>query len=155
MPMISSAEIAMNNEMDFLQIASFNLSIFKQKIVKPMKFILSKPKYQIEKWLNDKEVHWQEPVNGRKPALSVEDRTLRAIMFSKNNKPKLLEILWGQKKSTIYEDAWLIMRVLLKLKGYYFKLPLKGSDEYKGRVALGVLGEAFDTGVYIMDGHKV
>ena len=154
-PIITHAQIALNNEMDFLQISSFNLTVFKEKIVKPIKFILSKPKYQIEQWLCDKDVHWQLPVNGRKPKLSVEDRTLRAIMLSKNNKTKLLEILWGQKNSTIYEDAWLIMRVLLKLKGYYFKLPLKGSDQYKARVGLGVLGEAFDTGVYIMDGHKV
>ena len=37
----------------------------------------------MEQWLCDKDVHWQLPVNGRKPKLSVEDRTLRAIMLSK------------------------------------------------------------------------
>ena len=154
-PLITGIEIAMNNEMDFLQLSRYSLDVFKDKLVKPAKFILSQPKYLIEKWLNDEDVHWILPKNGRKPILSVEDRILRTLMFSGNKKTKLLEMIFGQKKSTIYDDAWWVVRVLAKIFGPSFNLPLKSSEEYRARVGLGVLGQAFQNGVYIMDGHKV
>ena len=154
-PLISGIEIAMNNEMDFIQLSRYSLDVFKNKIVKPAKFILSQPKYLIQKWLNDEDVHWTSPKNGRKPILSVEDRIFRTLMFSGNNKIKLLEMFFGQKKTAIYDDAWWVVRVLAKIFGPTFNLPLKSSREYSQRVGLGVFGEAFRTGVYIMDGHKV
>ena len=156
-PLISSMQIALNNEADFLNLTLFSFEVFETKIVAPIKAILGYPRYQIEMWLhtdNDDPV-FQKAENGRFPHLSVEDRVMRCIMFNRNNQTKLLEILWGQKKSIIYRDVWLIMRILCKVHGDTFKLPLKGTEKYLSRVGAGTLGDAFENAVYVMDGHEV
>ena len=83
----------------------------------PIKWILDQPVYQIKKWLNDEHVDFIQASNGRKPVLSIEDRIMRALMFNGNKHTKILELMFGQKKTTIYEDAWLIMKVILKVFG--------------------------------------
>ena len=152
---ITSIEIGMNNEQDFMQLTRYTLQVFKEQIVKPVKWILEQPKETIIAWLHDEEIDFIEPSNGRKPKLSVEDRIMRALMLNGNQTPKLLKMLFGQEKTTIYEDCWLIMRALCKLFSHQFQLPYKGTRKYLERVGYGIAGEAFPTMVYMMDGHKV
>ena len=80
---------------------------------------------------------------------------MRCIMFCRNCKVKLLEMFWGQKKSIIHEDVWLLIEVLAKVVENKFKLPFKGTDEYSLRVGAGILQDSFSNAVYIMDGHEV
>ena len=155
-PLISAVEMALNNQSDFMNLTTYSLQVFKNFLINPVRTILQYPRYQIRQWLHtgDESV-FQPPQNGRKPQLSVEDRMMRCIMFNRNSKVKLLEILWGQKKSIIHEDVWLIMQVLAKVVEDKFRLPLRGTDEYLARVGSGTLADAFINGAYIMDGHEV
>ena len=148
-PLITSMEIAMNNEMDFIQLSRFNLSVFQERIIAPANWILNQPVNRIVQWLHDEDVPFILPVNERHRKLSVEDRVLRSLILCGNHTVKLLEMLFGQKKSTIYEDAWLIMKVYCKLWCNKLDLPLKGSVVYLAKVGMGVLGDAFPTAVYI------
>ena len=157
-PVITALQIGLNDEADFMNLTTFSLQVFKEQIIAPIRGILEFPKYQIIEWLykdNEEEVFFHGPSNGNRPNLSIEDRMMRCLMFLKNSNAKLLEIMFGQKKSTIYEDAWLLIRVICKRWADSFKLPIKGSIQYLERVGAGILGDAFPTAVYIMDGHKV
>lgn len=155
-PLISATEMALNHQADFMNLTTYSLQVFINYVINPVKPILQYPRYQIRQWLHTGDYSaFHPPRNGRSPQLSVEDRMMRCIMFNRNCKVKLLEILWGQKKSIIHEDVWLIMQVLSKVVEGTFKLPLRGSVEYRERVGAGPLADAFANGVYIMDGHEV
>ena len=155
-PLISAVEMALNNQSDFMNLTTYSLQVFKNYVIDPVKPILQYPRYQIRQWLHTGDLSvFHPPPNGRKPELSVEDRMMRCVMFNRNCKVKLLEILWGQKKSIIHEDVWLIMQVIAKIVEDKFKLPLRGSNEYRLRVGAGTLADAFANGVHIMDGHEV
>ena len=113
------------------------------------------PKHQIIQWLHVDGYQFTQAPNGRKPELVVEDRMMRCLMFNRNSNIKLLKVLFGQKKSTIHEDIWLLMQVLCKMTQSQFTLPIKSTSKYFSRVGAGILGDAFATAVCIMDGHKV
>ena len=151
-PILNSIQLGMNDETYFMQLTKFNLTVFQEQIIQPVKWILSQPVCQIIEWLHDGDYTFS---NARSAKLSVEDRVMRSLMVTGNHPPKLLEILWGQKKSTIYEDCWLIMKVFCKIWSNKLKLPLKGTAEYQSRVGQGTFADAFDRAVYVMDGHKV
>ena len=44
-----------------------------------------------------------------------------------------------------------MIQVLAKVHEDKFKLPFKGTLKYLSRVGAGVLGDAFENGIYIMD----
>ena len=48
-----------------------------------------------------------------------------------------------------------MIQVLAKVHEDKFKLPFKGTLKYLSRVGAGVLGDAFENGIYIMDIHEV
>ena len=154
-PLISATEMGLNNHADFMNLTTFSLQVFKSQIVAPIKALFEYPKYQIIEWLHTGNTEFLKPRNGRKTALSIEDRMMRCLMFNRNSNMKLLEVLFGQKKSIAHDDIWLLMQVLCKVTQSKFNLPLEGTAKYLGRVGAGTLGDAFPTAVYIMDGHKV
>ena len=51
----------------------------------------------------------------------------------------------------IYDDAWLINKVIAKRFQNMIELPYKDSAEYIQRVGTGIFQGVFDTAVYIMD----
>ena len=154
-PIISSTALAMNSEMDFLRLTTFNLKVFKEQIIFPVRAIFDRPRHQIIAYIHGDMHAFLKVSNGKRTILSIEDRFMRALMFWRGCKIQVLEIMFGQKKTTIYEDAWLIIRVLCKAMASRFQLPLKNSQEYQQRVGAGVFAGTFPNAVYIMDGHKV
>ena len=76
-------------------------------------------------------------------------------MFNRNSTIKLLEVLFGQKKSTIHEDVGLLMQVFCKTTQSQFTLPIKATSKYFSRVGAGILGETFATAACMMDVHEV
>ena len=146
--------LAMNSEMDFLRLTTFNVKVFKEQIIFPVRAIFDRPKHQIIAYIHgDNDAFLRVPSNARRTTLSIEDRFMRAMMFWRGCKITVLEIMFGQKKTTIYEDAWLIIRVLCKAMSSMFELPLKNTQQYQDRVGAGVFVGAFPNAVYIMDGH--
>ena len=154
-PMIFAMQMGLNNEADFMNLTTYSLQIFKTEIIAPVKAILEYPKDQIIQWIHTNDVTFFKPRNGRKTEISIEDRMMRCLMFNRNSKVKLLEVLFGQKKSIIHQDIWLLMQVLCKVTQSKFTLPLKATPQHNQRVGAGILGDAFETAVYIMDGHEV
>ena len=155
-PIISSVALALNSEADFIRLTTFNLRVFKEQIIFPVRAIFAKPRHQIVAYIHGNMAAYLRPTReGKRTILSIEDRFMRALMFWRGCKVQVLEIMFGQKKSTIYEDAWLIIRVLCRAMGNQFELPLKNSVEYNNRVGRGAFGGTFPSAVYIMDGHKV
>ena len=152
---ISAMEMGLNNEADFLNLTTFSLRVFQTQIIAPIKAIMEYPRHQIIQWLHTDEIEFIQARNGRKPELSIEDRMMRCLMFNRNSNVKLLEVMFGQKKSIIYNDVWLLMQVICKISQSKFKLPFKGTREYVTRVGAGILGDAFPSAVYVMDGHNV
>ena len=155
-PIISSVALAMNSEMDFLRLTTFNLKVFKERIIFPVRSIFERPRHQIIAYIHGNLDSFLRPtMNKKRTILSIEDRFMRALMFWRGCKIQVLEIMFGQKKTTIYDDAWLIIRVLCKAMSSMFELPLKNTQQYQDRVGSGVFAGIIPNAVYIMDGHKV
>ena len=109
-PLMPAEEMTLNNQSDFMNFTTHSLQVFKSYLVNPVRTVLEHPRHQIRQWLHAGDESAFHPLpNGRKPQSSVEDRMMRCIMFNRNSKAKLLEILWRQKKSIIHEDVCLIL----------------------------------------------
>ena len=155
-PIISSVALALNSEIDFIRLTTFNLKVFKEQIIFPVRHIFERPRHQIIAYIHGNIDAFESLAMHRKrTVLSIEDRFMRALMFWRGCKIAVLEIMFGQKKTTIYDDAWLIIRVLCKAQGSLFQLPLKNTQQYQDRVGSGAFAGTFPNAVYIMDGHKV
>lgn len=161
-PLINALEYGMNKEMDFIQLTRFEIGVFMEQILNPLKDILNKKNEWVLEWLYDGNDLNDDDNNdaligydGRKRTLSLENRLMRFLMLCANYKVKGLEILFGQRKSAIYCDAWIIARVICKKWGNKLKLPPIDSDEYAARVGFGCFSDGFEECVYLMDGHEV
>ena len=113
------------------------------------------PIHQIIQWRHTDVFHFAKATNGRKTELSLEDRMMRCLVFNKSGTVKLSEVLLGQKKSTIYENIWLLMQVLCKTTQSQFILPNKATSQHFSGVGAEILGDAFATAAYMKEGFKV
>ena len=87
--------MTLNNESHFLTLTLYSLDVFKTKTIGLMKALVQCQRCQIKQWLHaDDHSTFQPPPNGRKPVVSIEARMMKCMMFNRNNKVNLLEILW-------------------------------------------------------------
>ena len=154
-PMISAIQMGLNNEADFMNLTTYSLQVFKTEIIAPIKATLEYLKDQIFQWMHTNDVTFFKPRNGRKAELNISSSYLQCLMFSRNSNVKLLEVLFGQETSNLHQDIWSLLQVVCKATQSKFTLPLKATPQYSARVGAGTLGDAFETAVYIMDGHEV
>ena len=90
--------------------------------------MFERPRHQIVAHIHGNLEAFSSVGNTRKrTVLSIEDRFVRALMFWRGCKMQVLESMFGQKKTTIYDDAWLIIRVLRKAHASTLKFLLKNT----------------------------
>ena len=152
---INATSFAMAQRQDFIAMTRFDITVFLQQIVEPVRLILDFPDHVLEGWLND-EINIHRTLNARKrrTTLSTNNRIMRFMMLNANWPIKALELLFGQKKSAIHKDMHLLDRVYTKVNNTQFELPFIGSAFYQERLGMGVLGDVFPDAIGIMDGHE-
>eukprot|EP01083_Nonionella_stella_P090831 253821_1 len=154
-PLIDPYAIAMNNELDFIRLTRWEITTFIDLWVQPLDHILNRTDKQIKKWIFDNDYHaiYHAKRKGPPKRLDTANRLMRYFMFCSGCKIPTLELLFGQRKSEIYEDSFLISMVIVKK--WKITLPDKESEEYRRRVGSGTFAGVFDLAVYAMDGHQV
>eukprot|EP01084_Bolivina_argentea_P105096 188135_1 len=158
-PLISAAMYAVNGSMQslnhsaqFIGLSGYPWDVFNTRIVAPVAPILIYTRKGIDAWLLSGTLRRSE---GKGYRLAAIDRIFMTVMVLRDIDIKILELLWGLSKSSIYNDSWLVAKVILKIKGGQLQLPLKGTPEYNRRVGAGIFAGYFPKAIGLMDGKFV
>ena len=155
-PLINAIQFGLNNRAQFIQMTCFDVPVFLSHIVNPLRNILRKPTSYIGAWLNDGLNVHHLSLQLRRQTHSIENRAMRFLMLNRSYPIPALEHLFGQRRSTIYEDAWLLAKCIAKLTSNGFHLPHANTPEYNSLLGVGVLNNFCSNRIpYIMDGHEV
>ena len=86
--------LMMNDATNFIKLTTSRLQAFKTHTIEPTKATLNQPKSKIISWLHDDEnVCVNGSMNDGTTAMSTENRVMKATMFYRNDKVKLLQML--------------------------------------------------------------
>ncbi len=83
-------------------------------IVVDVATILIYTRESINKWLLSGQLRRPE---GKMYRLTRADRIFMTAMVLRDIDIKMLELLWGLSQSSIWNDSWLVARVILQIKG--------------------------------------